>query len=130
MRVRKRGGARIFSVSISNPEILKWMNEHSESVPSLSRVLNDSLVEKKKEWDIIHSENPKILHDKIESLKKVISEFQTFHCELNLETKFFEWKEKNDTKIKIEKRPIETIEIKGSEQPSNSEIKKELEVVI
>jgi len=83
--------ARQFCISISDRPLLKWLEDREKegNSPSLSLVVRDALNEKKKEWEIRSSEDLFTLHERIESLKKVLGNQSKFISEKGLSEEFF-----------------------------------------
>ena len=95
--------ARLFHVSIQegDKELLKWFEEmkNTGNLPSPSLVFRDAMMQKKHEWEIMHSESPKILHERIDGLKSQISRFSKWlDQDKNSQNKFFDFMEKEDLK--------------------------------
>jgi hypothetical protein len=89
--------AKIFSVSIENSEkeLIEWVTKQQQDGNiSLSAVLRDALVQKKKEWDISNSDSPLVLHKRIELLKQTIGHFNKFIEKGNLLPQWFDFMEK------------------------------------
>ena len=74
--------AKIFSVSLQNGdlELIKWITERQAegTLPSPSLIFRDAMMEKKREWDIMNSENPLALHKRIEDMSHVITKQSNF----------------------------------------------------
>ena len=49
---------------------IKQMQQNNELSPSL--IFRDAMFEKKREWDINHTENPAILHKRIDDMRKTL----------------------------------------------------------
>lgn len=95
--------SKIIAVSIQegDRELLKWMEEMKTAgtLPSPSLTFRDAMMQKKHEWEIIHSESPKILHERIDSLKFQIARFSRFLDQnKDSQNKFFSFMEKEDLK--------------------------------
>ncbi len=94
--------ANSWTVSIPNTEkeLHNWIKERiveRELSPSL--VFRDAMMQKKHEWEIMNSESPKILHERVDSLKSQISRFSKFlDQDKDSQNKFFDFMEKEDLK--------------------------------
>ena len=55
----------------SERSLWDWIFEHKNEF-SVSDICKRALMEKKAEWDAIHTENPALLHKKIDNLKQTI----------------------------------------------------------
>ncbi len=91
--------ARLFHVSIPDTEkdLLKWIEDREkdrEFSPTI--IFQDAIKERKREWDIAHSENPAHLHQRIDMLKITLGQFNQFIQEKKLQEIWFEFKEKLD----------------------------------
>jgi len=113
----------MFSVSISDRELLDWIHKMKKEgiCPSFSLVLRDGLLKKKKQWEIEHSENnPQILLERIEDLKKMVGNFTEFLDKNKLNQAWFDYYEKVNNKATrkeiFEKKGVEIIEIDKSKE--------------
>lgn len=100
-----------FNVSLpeTEKELWNWAQEkinRKELSPSL--ILRDAIKELKRQDDALHSENPRVLHERISNLKEVLSSFNAFVDKKGLRADWFDFKEKQD-KQKFIERPVETI---------------------
>lgn len=106
--------ARLFHVSVpeSEKDLLQWISEREQDRTfSATIIFQDAVKERKKEWDTMHTENPKLLKDRIESLKGTLTNLTSglneFHDSKNLGddwVKFFSnFEPKKEKKIEIEK---------------------------
>ncbi len=67
------------SFSDSEMDLYQWYKERkARGEMSLSNITKEALREKKKEWDIAHSESPVNLHKRIERQREQISLFSKF----------------------------------------------------
>ena len=101
----------MFHVSLQNTEkeLINWITErqkNNEISPSL--VFRDAMIQKKKDWEIEHSENPRALHERFNQLKEVIGNIQDFITENKLNEELLKWREKNP----VENKVIEIVESK------------------
>ena len=70
-----------FNISLPEGEknLANWIREQmkdNEFSPSL--VFRDAMLERKKNWDISHSESPLILHKRIDTLRETIKNQSNF----------------------------------------------------
>ena len=71
--------AKVYTVSLCEKELISWLeSRRADNSISPSLIFRDAMKEKKREWDMLQSENPKILHERIKELKKHIGEFSEF----------------------------------------------------
>lgn len=115
--------SRIYSLSLSDWELINWIDKMRKegTCPGFSTVLRDGLLKKKKEWEIKNSENnPQILLERIDGLKKQIGIFTTFIDENKLNQAWFDYYEKVNNKATqkeiFEKKGVEIIEIDKSKE--------------
>ena len=103
------------SIPLGEKELNNWIRkrmENNEITPSL--VFRDAMLEKKAEFDAIHTENPKLLHKKIDDLKQTVG-LQSAFIGAKKERKedwfnFFENNGNNDLKQKHKGGITELIE--------------------
>ena len=103
--------AKIYTVSLSEKELISWLEDRRvDNSISPSLVFRDAMKEKKQEWDMIHSENPKTLHLRINGLKKQVSRFSEFMEENpKAQEDYFKFIEKKDKGAKVIKSHISQI---------------------
>jgi len=113
----------IFSVSINDVELLDWVKKMKEigKAPSFSLVLRDGLLEKKKQWELMNSENnPEQLKKRLEESKKIVGKFSQFIEQNKLTEQWFEYSEQKENRAMqkeiLERKGIETIVIQGKKK--------------
>jgi len=113
----------IFSVSLSDRELLGWVRKMREQgrCPSFSTVLRDGLLKKKQQWELENSDhNPEMLRKRIEDLKKTIGSFNGFLERNKLNQSWFDYNEKELNKSTQKeifvRKGVETIEMDKSKE--------------
>lgn len=93
--------AEIFSVSISDKELLNWMKDRDSegSLPSLSHTLRDTLIEIKNQWEIGESMNANEWRNRMMCWKKIAEDRMDFIRIKGLEEECFNYLKDRDNKI-------------------------------
>jgi len=116
--------AERFDVSMSSGEkkLINWIRnqmQNNEISPSL--VFRDAMLKKKAEWDEKNSENPKILHKRIDTLRKTLENnsqrFFDFIDSKKLTKEWTDFYNNNEIKPKKQKGFIKEITEKNPEIP-------------
>lgn len=102
--------AERFDISIPSGEkkLSEWIrNQMRNNEISPSLVFRDAMVQKKAEWDAIHTENPKLLHKKIDDLMKTIGLQSSFiGADKERQKEWFNFFENNGESKKKQKNRI------------------------
>ena len=108
----------ILPVSFKQSErsLWDWIFEHKKEF-SVSEICKKALREKKAEWDAIHSENPALLHKRIDDLKKTVGTQSLFiAADKERQQAWFNFFEKNGNNNSKQKHKGGIIELVESEK--------------